>query len=147
VAVAVVLALSAATLLVVGTRRLVETQRTTALVNRMREDLYRARATADRCRSSLVTSESSLLALTATIDSMRARVDSFEALGGGQVPGERYEEYLAVFDSYNDSVSSWEARSERLRTAEASCRAVIEGHNLLSDSIQRVLQDAGIADP
>jgi hypothetical protein len=102
----------------------------------MREDLYRARVASDRCRSSLVTSESSLLTLTETIDSLRARVDSFEALGDGQVPADRYDEYLTVFDSYNDSVSAWETRSERLRTAEASCRSVIESHNALSDSIQ-----------
>jgi len=114
---------SAATLVVVGTRRVVESQRTTAQVNRMREDLYRARVASDRCRNSLVTSESALLTLTATLDSLRDRVDSLEALGNGQVPAVRYEEYLTVFDAYNDSVAAWETRSERLRTAEASCRS------------------------
>jgi hypothetical protein len=135
---------SAAALLFIGGRRLVESQRLTAEVNRMREDLYRARVASDRCRGSLVTSESSLLTLTATIDSLRARVDSFETLGNGQVPANRYEEYLGVFDSYNDSVAAWETRSERLRTAEASCRAVIESHNALSDSIQEILREAGV---
>jgi hypothetical protein len=145
VAVAAALFLSATVLLFVGVGRMLESQRTTAEINRMREDLYRSRVASDRCRSSLVTSESSLLGLTATIDSLRARVDSFEALGGGQVPGERYDEYLTTFDSYNDSVSAWETRSERLRTAEASCRSVIEGHNALSDSIQQFLRGAGIS--
>ena len=135
--------LSGAALFFIGARRLVESRRFTAEVNRMREDLYRARLASDRCRGSLVTSESSLLTLTATIDSLRARVDSFEALGDGQVPADRYDEYLPVFDSYNDSVASWESRSERLRTAEASCRGVIESHNALSDSIQRLLREAG----
>jgi len=144
--VAAVLMVSAATLVVVGTRRVVESQRTTAQVNRMREDLYRARVASDRCRNSLVTSESALLTLTATLDSLRDRVDSLEALGNGQVPAVRYEEYLTVFDAYNDSVAAWETRSERLRTAEASCRSVIEGHNALSDSIQEVLRGAGITD-
>ena len=122
-----------------------ENQRITTEINRLREELYRARATSDRCRRTLVTSESSLLTLTATIDSLRDRVDSFEALGDGQVPSNRYDEYLTIFDSYNDSVSSWETRSERLRTSEASCRSVIERHNALSDSIQQFLLDAGIA--
>ena len=135
--------ISAAALLFIGARRVVESRRLTAEINRMREDLYRARVASDRCRGSLVTSESSLLTLTATIDSLRARVDSFEALGDGQVPSDRYEEYLAVFDSYNDSVAAWATRSDRLRTAEASCRAVIESHNALRDSIQRILQEAG----
>jgi hypothetical protein len=140
----VALLASATTLLFVGARRVVESQRTTAEINRMREDLYRARVASDRCQSSLVTSESSLLTLTAIIDSLRQRVDSFEALGNGQVPASRYEEYLTVFDSYNDSVSAWETRSERLRTAEASCRAVIESHNALSDSIQQFLVEEGL---
>lgn len=143
---ALALVLSAASLLFIGMGRLLESQRTTAEINRLREELYRARVASDRCRSSLVTSESSLLTLTATIDSLRDRVDSFEALGGGQVPAERYDEYLMVFESYNDSVATWETRSERLRTAEAACRTVIEHHNAVSDSIQRTLLGTGIAD-
>lgn len=135
---------SAVSLLFLGTRRLIDGQRTRARVTRLRDDLYRARVASDRCRSSLVTSESSLLALTVTIDSMRERVDSFEALGEGRVPANRYDEYLEMFDNYNDSVSSWETRSERLRVAEASCRSMIERHNALSDSIQVALRDAGI---
>jgi hypothetical protein len=135
---------SATTLLFVGAGRVVEGRRTTAQVHRMREDLYRARSASDRCRSSLLSSESSLLVLTGTLDSMRSRVDSFEALGNGRVPADLYDEYLTLFEGYNDSVSAWETRSERLRTAEASCRVVIEGHNALSDSIQQVIRDAGV---
>lgn len=144
IAIAAVLLVSAGTLVVLGTRRFVESQRISAEVNRLRDDLYRARVASDRCRSSLVTSESSLLTLTATVDSLRSRIDSFEALGNGRVPANRYDEYLTIFESYNDSVAAWETRSERLRTAEASCRDVIEGHNAISDSIQRVLAEAGL---
>jgi len=108
-------------------------------MERLRNELYRARASSDRCRSSLSTSEALLHDLTATIDSLRARVDSFEALGGGQVPGDDYEEYLGVFDTYNDSVASWEIRSDRLREAESACRESIEEHNALRDSIQTII--------
>lgn len=146
VAIAAALLISATILIIVGGRRLLESQRTTAEINRLRGDLYRARLASDRCRGALLTSESSLLTLTATIDSLRSRVDSFEALGGGRVPADRYDEYLLLFNSYNDSVAAWETRSERLRTAEASCRSVIEGHNAISDSIQRVLEAAGLGD-
>ena len=141
---AVVLVASTITVLTIGVQRYVERQRTSAEINRLRDELYRARVASDRCRSSLVTSEASLQTLSLTIDSLRARVDSFEALGGGRVPSGRYEEYLVLFDSYNDSVASWEARSERLQTAETSCRSVIEEHNALSDSIQSRLEGAGI---
>jgi len=146
IALAAVVLLSAATVVILGTRRLIEGQRATAEINRLREELYRARVASDRCRSALVTSESSLLTLTVTIDSLRNRVDSFEALGGGRVPADRYDEYLAIFNSYNDSVAAWETRSERLRTADASCRSVIEAHNAISDSIQQVLVETGLAD-
>ena len=113
-------------------------------MNELRGQLYRARITSDRCRSSLTTSESSLQTLSIRIDSLRARVDSFEALGNGQVPAVNYDEYLLIFNSYNDSVSVWETRSERLLNAEASCRDSIEEHNTLSDSIQTILMNAGI---
>ncbi|MDH3208056.1 MAG: hypothetical protein OEO79_15755 [Gemmatimonadota bacterium] len=144
IALGAALVVSTVAVLMIGGRRFMDQRQTTAEITRLREDLYRARVSSDRCRNSLAGSESSLRTLTATIDSIRSRVDSFEALGGGRVPSERYEEYLGVFDSYNDSVAAWEIRSERLLTAEASCRAVIEEHNALSDSIQALLEGAGI---
>ncbi|HET9947362.1 MAG TPA: hypothetical protein VFQ22_00420 [Longimicrobiales bacterium] len=144
---ALVLGGSALVVLVLGLDRLAERRRFMGEIERLREELYRARVGADRCRSSLTTSEAALHDLTATIDSMRSRVDSFETLGDGKVPAERYEEYLELFDSYNDSVASWEIRSQRLREAEASCRAVIERHNAIRDTIEGVLRDAGIEGP
>ena len=131
-------------LIVAGTKRLVERQQTTRQVTRLREALFQARAGSDRCRSSLVNSETSLQELGLTIDSLRSRVDSFETMDGLGVPAGRYDEYLALFDSYNDSVEVWEAREGRLRAVEASCRATIKGHNALRDSLERILQDAGI---
>ena len=136
--------LSAVILLVVGTRKLVEHKRLTDEVTRLRDELYRARVAADRCRSSLVTSESALSTLTATIDSMKTRIDSFEALGHGRVPAPKYDEYLDLFESYNDSVGAWSVRSERLLAAESACRDVIDHHNAISDTIQSVLEEAGV---
>ena len=138
------IAVSTVVVLIFGMRRFVEQRRLTDEVNRLRDDLYRARVSADRCRNSLSGSEAALHTLTATIDSMRAQIDSFEALGGGNVPAASYDDYLAVFDAYNDSVASWEVRTDRLRSAEAACRATIEEHNALSDSIQAVLESAGV---
>jgi hypothetical protein len=91
----------------------------------------------------LAGSEAALQTLTATIDSLRTEVARLEGLGDGRVPAERYDEYLGIFDSYNDSVTVWDVRSERLRDAEAACRAVIEDHNALSDSIQAILSGEG----
>lgn len=146
IAIGVVVATSTLALLIFGTQRFLDQQRLTDEIERLRQELYRARVGSDRCRSSLATSESGLRDLTGTIDSLRSRVDSFEALVGGGVPAERYEEYLDVFDAYNDSVASWEIRSERLQTAETACRDLIEEHNELRDSIQAVLEGAGLGE-
>jgi len=78
----VALAASTLTVLVLGGRRFVDQRRTTAEITRLRDDLYRARISADRCRNALTGSEAALRTLTRTVDSLRSRVDSFEALGG-----------------------------------------------------------------
>lgn len=139
IAIGVVVGVSTLAVLILGTQRFMDQRRMAEEVERLRDELYRARVSSDRCRSSLATGEASLQDLTLVIDSLRSQVDSFEALGDGRVPSDRYEEYLSVFESYNDSVAVWEVRSERLLTQETSCRAVIEQHNAVRDSIQAVL--------
>lgn len=139
-----VAALAIGALTVTGLGRVMDRQQTAAEINRLREGLFRARAGSDRCQGSLTNSESALRELGLTIDSLRSRVDSFETMDGRGVPATRYDEYLEIFTSYNDSVQVWEARERRLRAAEAACRATIQEHNALSDSLQRVLAEAGI---
>ena len=112
-------------LVIVGVQRIVERQQTVAEINRLREDLYRTRIAADRCRGSLQTSEVALRNLRTTIDSLRVEVGDYET-ASGQVPQTLYEEYLGVFDEYNDSVQVWEGRERRLRSAEAHHCLVIE---------------------
>lgn len=130
--------------MVFGFTRILERQQTADEINRLRDELYRARVSADRCRASLQTSEAALRSLTITIDSLKTLVDDYEAVDRRGVPAGQYGDYLGVFDQYNDSVSVWEGREQRLRAAEASCRSTIQGHNALSDSLQTVLIDAGI---
>ncbi|MBT8487331.1 MAG: hypothetical protein KJO65_00760 [Gemmatimonadetes bacterium] len=130
-------------LVIIGIQRIVERQQTLEEINRLREDLYRTRLTADRCRGALQTSETALRSLRTTIDSLRVEVSDYET-ASGQVPQSLYEEYLVVFEEYNDSVQVWEGRERRLRSSEASCRATIERHNALSDTLQNVLTEAGI---
>ena len=142
---AVLAAVAIGLLMVVGITRVMERQQTADEINRLRDDLYRARVSSDRCRGSLQTSEAALRSLSITIDSLKARVDDYEAMDRRGVPAGQYEEYLGVFDQYNDSVAVWEGREQRLRTAEASCRSTIQGHNSLSDSLQTALTEAGIA--
>ncbi|MEM7414491.1 MAG: hypothetical protein AAF389_03280 [Gemmatimonadota bacterium] len=133
-----------AALVVTGAGRVIERQSTLQEIDRLRTELLRARMSADRCRGSLQTSEASLRELGVAIDSLRTLVDSFEALDRRGVPADQYPEYLEIFDSYNDSVASWEGREQRLRTAETACRVTIEEHNALTDTLQTVLTEAGI---
>lgn len=126
-----------------GVQRMVERQQTVTEIERLRDELYRSRVAADRCRSSLQTSEAALRSLRGAIDSLRVEVDDYE-IASGQVPRSLYEEYMGAFEAYNDSVEVYEGRERRLRTAEASCRATIEEHNALSDTLQTVLDEAGI---
>lgn len=141
----VLLALSAAVLLFVAIDRMLERRRVAAEVNRLRGELFQARAAADRCQGSLLNSELRLREFDDVIAGLRAEVDSFEALDPRGVPEARYEEYMVSFERYNDSVAAWEDRAERLRTAEAACRATIEQHNALRDELTGVLQEAGVA--
>ena len=64
------LLISTVYIFVVGTRGFIERQSITNEVNELRDQLYRARITSDRCRSSLTTSESSLQTLSIRIDSV-----------------------------------------------------------------------------
>ncbi len=137
----VALALATMAIVYLGAQRILEQQHISDEIARLRDGLYRARITADRCQRSLTSVENELHVFDARLDSMRARVDSFEALDIRGVAQEQYQAYLETFDAYNDSVDTWGARERQLRAADASCRNVILGHNSLRDSLQQVLTE------
>lgn len=139
----VVLALATVTLVYLGAQRILEQQRVSAEITRLRDDLYRARVTADRCQRSLASVENGLRVFDSRLDSMRTRIDSFEALDIRGVAQDQYQSYLEIFNAYNDSVEAWGARERQLRAADTSCRNVIMDHNSLRDSLQQVLADLG----
>ena len=141
VALGVGLALVTITIVYFGAQRILEQQRVSAEIARLRDGLYRARVTADRCQRSLTSVENELRVFDARLDSMRARVDSFEALDIRGVAQERYQAYLEIFNAYNDSVGAWGARERQLRAADTSCRNVIVDHNSIRDSLQAVLTE------
>ena len=139
-----VLILSSGAILWVGGKRIIGQERMAQEVDRLREGLYRARATAERCQRSIVGGETDLVELGVRLDSLRTRVDSFEALDERGVPQDRYETYLGTFNMYNDTASTWEERERQLRVAEASCRTVILEHNAMSDSLQALILELGV---
>jgi hypothetical protein len=60
------------------------------------------------------------------------------------VAAEGYDDYLATFDRYNATVAEWDEQAEDLREREGACRELVERHNLLADSLRRVLEANGI---
>src|SRR5690606_41310463 len=89
-----------------------------------------------RCQVSFAYPEAVLRAFADAVRVLRARVDSFEALDPRGVPEADYEAYMESFESYNDSVAAREGRVQRLRSAEAAGRTVIEEHNARSDRLR-----------
>jgi hypothetical protein len=144
VTLAVLGTVAAATVVFAAWTRILERKATLGEIQRLRDDLYRSRVASERCRSSLQTSEVALRELGLSIDSLRARVDSFEALDRRGVPGAEYEDYLVAFEEYNDSVGVWDGRERRLRAADDACRQTITAHNARGDTLQEVLEAAGI---
>lgn len=128
---------------VAGVLNILDNQRTHREIEGLRRGIAMARAAADSCAGSLDYQEERFRAFGAHVDSLRAEVRDFEALDPRGVPEARYEEYMARFRAYNDSVAAWDARAEGLRRAQASCRALVERHNALSDSLRTRLLEEG----
>ena len=84
------------------------------------------------------------------VDSLRADVDDIEIAlpeGGRGVEQERYPAYLGIVEIYNLSVREWEAAADSLQAVDARCRPLVEAHNLLVDSLTRILEAEGVELP
>jgi len=130
-----------------GFRAWLRNQRTLEEIEALRGEVFAARASAESCTADLAVAESEFRLRNAEVDSLRRRVRGSEeplAEGGRGVPAEEYDAYLEAFDEYNASVAEWEARAEALREREGACREAVERHNLLADSLRRVLEENGI---
>lgn len=139
--------LLAAVYAVLGFRAWLANQRTLEAIESLRGDVMAARAGADRCASDLALAESVFRQKNAEVDSLRRAVDTAEEPlpGGGRgVPAEGYDDYLETFDRYNAAVAEWDEQAEDLREREGACRELVERHNLLADSLRRVLEANGI---
>jgi hypothetical protein len=130
-------------MVVVGMLNIVDHQRTLREVRALQGRIYQARVAADSCRNTLAYQEDRFRAFDRRIDSLRARVRAFESLDERGVPEEQYQEYLRHFDAYNDSVATWRARADSLRSTETACRSLVAAHNLLTDSLRERLEAEG----
>jgi hypothetical protein len=108
----------------------------------LRDSLQVLRVAADSCRAVLDDGQAGLREHNALLDSMRGRVRELEAHDPRGVPVDSYAVYMDVFEAYRDSAAGWGARIEVLQDAREHCRIVTERHNLLADSLRRLLIDA-----
>ncbi|HSJ06085.1 MAG TPA: hypothetical protein VK936_05240 [Longimicrobiales bacterium] len=108
----------------------------------LRDSLQAVRSAADSCRTVLDDGQAGLREHNALLDSMRDRVRELESYDPRGVPVDSYAVYMDVFEAYRDSAAGWDARIEVLQDARERCRLVTERHNLLADSLRRLLIDA-----
>jgi hypothetical protein len=140
-------ALTCVVIVVAGVLNIMDNQRTRREIEGLRRGIYTARLAADSCRGSLLLEESAFRDFGSALDSLRGAVRDFESMDPRGVPEAQYRDYMERFNAYNDSVAGWEVRAQTLRDNETACRALVEEHNALSDSLRRRLVDEGTEVP
>lgn len=75
---------------------------------------------------------------------LRERVESFETMDARGVPSDRYDEYLATFDRYNESLPEWERLGAAVQQLSGKCRLLAEEHNQRADSLASFLVEEGL---
>ncbi len=131
----------------VGVRSFAEQKRIRDEITALQGRVYEARVAVDSCRNELAYQEMLFRRFDTLVNDMRGQVDAYESLderGRRGVPEEEYEAYMEAFEGYNDSVATWEARVDSLRSTEAFCRTLVERHNVLTDSFRTRLTEEGL---
>jgi hypothetical protein len=108
-------------------------------VTALRDSLAVLRAAADSCRVAVDDDQAGLHEYSERLDSLRGRVRGLEAHDPRGVPADSFGIYMEVFERYNDSARAWDARVDSLQAGLQRCRAVTESHNMLADSLRRLL--------
>jgi len=109
------------------------------IIGPLEDSLRVLRIGADSCRAELERGQRMLNEYDERLDSLRARVRQLESLDRRGVPADSYDVYLGAFDQYNDSAAGWSARTDTLRAHLQRCRSLTELHNMIADSLRRLL--------
>lgn len=141
---AVLGALALVTVSVFLVRDLLDRRRTVNEIRDLRDQVYRARVTADSCSNELAYQERLFRRFDTVVDSLRGEVRAFERMDERGVPEQHYDTYMQQFEGYNDSVAVWRRRAAELRASETACRDFIDVHNTLADSLRRRLDAEGM---
>ena len=133
-----------------GVKAYVETQAKIDEVESLRSVMVEARAGVDACFVERDRAQSIFDQADRVVDSLRNEVDGHEIDlpdGGRGVEQERYPRYLGTVEVYNLAVREWGAAADSLQATDARCRPLVEAHNLLVDSLTRILEAEGVELP
>ena len=134
-------ALGAMTVQIVGppsTRKTIESAR---------DSLRVLRSEAEACRAGIRQGEVEFRDYEGEVAALRERIRNLESLHPDGVPGDSYAVYLEVVNSFNLAVPDWSERVDTLQAGWSTCREVVEAHNVMADSLQRLLDAEGITLP
>lgn len=137
--VASVAVVAATSLLLVVARYLGSPDEAALLVGEVRDEIVATRDSVETCTAAVAAEEARFRAHDRHVESLREVVRSFESADGERVPANQYGGYLTAFDSYNEAVREWHERADSLRARSDGCRALAEHHNVLVDSLQRLV--------
>jgi len=112
-----------------------------------RETLRDLRAQAQTCRATIRQGEVEFRDYEGEVNALRARIRDLESLHPDGVPGDSYAVYLELVNTFNLAVPDWSEKVDTLQAGWSSCRDIVEAHNVMADSLQRLLDAEGIAVP
>lgn len=110
-------------------------------VEAVREELRTRRAVVDSCRLAVSRREMEFDEYDRRVDSLRQRVERYESMAPSGVPADSYPMYMEAFESYNRAVPDWSARADTLQAHWRTCREAITEHNVVADSLRRLVEE------
>ena len=118
-----------------------------AQAEELRDSVREVRADLNTCLDELDAKDRRFQSHQRVTSFLRNRVDELEGLDDRGVPRERYEEYLDVFDRYNEAVPEWRRLGDSLRVISTACRTLAQEHNERLAILTDFLEEEGLWDP
>lgn len=110
-------------------------------------EVRESRTEVKACLEEMARNETYFRAQERLTGDLGAQLRSFEAMDPRGVPADMYEDYMEAVERYNASLPAWELRGESLRRISERCRDLTEAHNVRTDSLRGLLEEAGLWEP
>jgi len=113
-------------------------------VEDMRERLRERRFAVNSCLSEMGADELAVEIRLADTESLRSRITALESLDPRGVPADSFPLYSELVDRFNAAVAAWDTLGTEARSSRDECRAFVQAHNSLSDSLRALLAAEGL---